>query len=109
MSRPVADDVFEAPATPYHCHRCGKPTPYRMMALLMCVECQPDCATCGKVGESGDKLCANCWEVQRRLPEFLRSEAGVKFVSQMLREARPRKTHQGAGSRARRRMKGRPQ
>jgi hypothetical protein len=74
------------PAAIYKCHRCGKSTPYRMMALLLCVECQPDCATCGKVGESGDDACANCWEVQRRLPEFLKSEAGILFVKIALAE-----------------------
>lgn len=85
MSQPEVTSTPPAPI--YRCQRCGKPTPYRMMMLLMCVACQPDCATCGKVGESGDDACANCWEVERRLPDYLRTEKGRAFVAQLLRES----------------------
>ena len=44
------------------------------------------CGTCGKEAP-GTKRCANCWEVERRLRDYLRSRAGQRFVADALREA----------------------
>jgi hypothetical protein len=40
------------------------------------------CTTCGERGDCGGTIakCATCWEVERRLDEYLRSEAGLEFV-----------------------------
>jgi hypothetical protein len=39
------------------------------------------CETCGvPTPMTGTKRCTNCWEVEQRLPEYLRSINGRKFV-----------------------------
>lgn len=43
------------------------------------------CTTCGKQHLSGGDLCNNCWEVERRLADYLKSPKGV----QQVRDAMP--------------------
>jgi hypothetical protein len=39
------------------------------------------CATCRKVGPiKNANRCENCWEVERRLKEYLKSEKGYRLV-----------------------------
>jgi hypothetical protein len=44
------------------------------------------CETCGETGDCGGTIpkCANCWEVERRLASYLRSERGLMFVEAAL-------------------------
>lgn len=43
------------------------------------------CMFCGEpTAMTGTKKCDGCWEVARRLDEFVRTEAGRKFVRQVL-------------------------
>lgn len=39
-----------------------------------------ECPTCGRHHLSGCKLCNNCWEVEKRLVDYLESPNGVQFV-----------------------------
>lgn len=43
-----------------------------------------NCEVCGQLGDCSGTIpkCANCWEVERRLDEYMKSEAGRKFVLQ---------------------------
>jgi hypothetical protein len=45
------------------------------------------CTTCDDLGDCGGTIpkCANCWEVEKRLDEYLRSEKGLLFVETALR------------------------
>lgn len=40
------------------------------------------CTTCGKLGDLDGRLsqCANCWEVEKRLTDYLKSPAACRFV-----------------------------
>lgn len=49
---------------------------------------QPACRVCGRRGESGDSKCANCWEVERRLDEYVSTSNGLAFAESVLDEAR---------------------
>ena len=45
------------------------------------------CKTCGKPTPStGTVLCNNCWEVERRIEEYLESENGRRFIRTKLAE-----------------------
>jgi hypothetical protein len=45
------------------------------------------CEICGKPTHyTGTKRCNNCWEVERRLPEFIRSANGLKAVAAALQQ-----------------------
>lgn len=50
------------------------------------------CKTCGDAGEEGTGLCNGCWEVQRRLPSYLRDggEKAILIVEEELALARAR-------------------
>lgn len=45
-----------------------------------------ECTTCGKLHLSGCELCNNCWEVERRIADYLKSPKGVQFI----RDAMPK-------------------
>jgi hypothetical protein len=50
------------------------------------------CKVCGKEVDGYPKgtlhiPCPNCWEVERRLSDYLKSENGKKFVREALEEA----------------------
>ena len=42
------------------------------------------CATCGDKAISGCRQCGNCFEVERRLPDYLMSAQGRRFVQEAL-------------------------
>lgn len=46
------------------------------------------CETCdGSAAFQGADRCTNCWEVERRLDDYLRSAGGRKFVAETLLRA----------------------
>jgi hypothetical protein len=47
------------------------------------------CRTCGALGDCGGLCdsCANCWEVERRLEQYLCSRKGCEFVAEKLTAA----------------------
>lgn len=49
------------------------------------------CETCGKLGDCNGTIdkCANCWEVEKRLTDYLKSEFGREFVGLALMDAMP--------------------
>lgn len=44
------------------------------------------CEICNEIGDCGGtcNLCANCWEIKRRLEVFIRNPKGLRFVYDML-------------------------
>lgn len=55
---------------------------------------QPMCRTCRSVtvdqslgvGHQSGGLCANCWEVERRLPGYLRHARGLRIVMALVQQ-----------------------
>jgi hypothetical protein len=61
-----------------YCRRCGRNA----------CECVP-CETCGELtAMTGTKRCDGCWEIERRLRDYLRSDGGREFVAAALEAAR---------------------
>lgn len=46
------------------------------------------CSTCGAPGDCGGTIakCVNCWEVEKRLQEYLGSEGGRRFARALMKE-----------------------
>lgn len=62
-----------------------------------------NCKTCGRdisnyLNGTSDE-CANCWEVQRRLSDYLKSDIGKAFVENALEEATGRNVFVRIGAR----------
>lgn len=54
------------------------------MSSLLTTETVP-CKYCGNETQCvSTKVCNNCWEVEHRLPSFLKSEKGREFVVALL-------------------------
>lgn len=47
-----------------------------------------DCKTCNKQGAFNGTLsqCTNCWEVERRIEDYLKSKKGLQFIIAALRQ-----------------------
>lgn len=46
-----------------------------------------DCQICGEVTSMiGTKLCDNCWEITKRIDNFLESENGKKYIRNKLQQ-----------------------